>query len=145
MDLSGLKWPAIIVLVVFVIWLGTSGGVSFMVNNFTKAVPGESESRDKTDEAGLSRVGTFLLATFRYDWAIEVFETSMERYGESGANYWYNVFQRTWCYEHLEDYRTSYNILQELIAVNANSLDSRIPVNDALILRANKLKEVHML
>ena len=103
MDLSGLKWPIIIAVVVGVIWLGTSGGVSFMVNNFTKAVPGENPGRDKTDEAGLTRIGGYLMMTFRYGWAIDVMETAMDRYPD-GANRVYNYYRTAKCYEKLDDY-----------------------------------------
>jgi len=145
MDLSGLKWPIIFIVVAVVIWLGTSGGVSFMVKNFTKATPGESETRDKTDEGGLTRISGFLLMTFRYEWSLEVAEMAMDRYGEDGAHFWYNKYRTARCYEKIEDYQKSYTILQELIAANAHDLDSEVPDNDTLRLRAEKLKEVHEL
>ncbi len=145
MDLSGLKWPAIFVVVVAVIWLGTSGGVSFMVDNFVKATPGENPGRDKSDEAGLTRVAGFLVMTFRYEWALEVSELAIERYGQTGANYWNNKHRISRCYEKLEDYQKSYTILQELMAANAHDIDDRVPDNENLRLRAEKLKEVHEL
>lgn len=145
MDLSGLKWPVIILVIVAVGWLCTSGGVNFMVNNFTKATPGEDEKRDKTDEAGLTRVAGFLMKTFRYEWALDVMEQAMDRYGEDGANYWYNKYRTAKCYEKIEDYQRSHTILQELIAANAHDLDERVPENDNIKLRAEKLKETHEL
>ena len=57
MDLSGLKWPIIIAAVVGIGWLATSGGINWMVGNFTKATPGIDEQQDKVAEVGLSRVG----------------------------------------------------------------------------------------
>lgn len=145
MDLSRFKWPLIIVAVCFVIWLGTSGGVNYMVGNFTKATVGQDAARDKTDEAGLTRVAGFLLYTFRYEGANQVMQMAIERYGEDGANYWFNVYRTAKCYEKFGDYQRSYDILQELIAANASTLDDRVPNNDNLTLRANKLKEVHEL
>ena len=89
MDLSGLKWPIIIVVVVGVGWLLSSGGTNYMYKNFTTAEVGADPARDKTDEAGLSRLGGFMLKTFRYEKAEEVFATAVSRYPD-GANVWYN-------------------------------------------------------
>jgi len=145
MDLSGLKWPLIIAVIVLIGWLMSSGGVNFMVNKFSAATPGNDIERDKTDEAGLSKVAGYLLFLWRYEKAAAVMELSMDRYGEVGANYWHNYYRLVKCYEKMKDYQRSYNILQELIAVNASQFDDRVPENDNLSLRATKLKEVHEL
>jgi len=144
MDLSGLKWPLIIVVVVFFGWLGTSGGVNWMVNNFTQATPGVDLTKDATDEAGLSKVATYLTYLWRYERAAGVLETMMERYPH-GAHYWYGMYRLSTCYERMGMYQEAYNLLNQLIDTTANSLDDRIPENDNLSLKAAKLRETHEL
>ena len=145
MDLSGLKWPLIIVVIVAIAWLLSSGGTSFMVSKFTAATPGEDANRDKIDEVGLSRVGGYLLKMWRYDKAAAVFQMAIDRYGPQGPNYWYNIYRQAKCYEKMEQWQTSYNVLMSLIAANAHQYDDRVPINENLQLRAAKLKEVHQL
>lgn len=145
MDLSGLKWPLIIGVVLFIGWLGTSGGVNWMVNNATKAQPGVDAKRDELDEATLTRVGGYLLYLWRYDRAREVMETAIARYGTAGKNYYYNYYRIVACYERVQRYQCAYNVLQELIAMQAWNYDARVPDLDNLSLRASKLKEVHEL
>lgn len=142
MDLSGLKWPLIIVVIVGIGFLASSPGVDYMVRNFTKATPGADVDRDKIDEAGLTRVAGYLLYLWRYERAMQVMQMALERYPD-GPNYWYNKYRIARCLDRLKKYRASYDVLQELMNVNASQLDSRIPGNDNLRLRANKLKEVH--
>jgi tetratricopeptide (TPR) repeat protein len=145
MDLSGLKWPLIIVIVVGVGWLMTSGGITYMVNNFTKVTPGQDVERDKVDEAGLTRVGGYLLLMWRYQKAADVMQTSIDRYGPSGANYWHNLYRVAKCYDRMGQYQQSYDVLQQLITANASQYDDRVPENDNLSLRASKLKEMYEL
>lgn len=145
MDLSGLKWPVIIVVIVAIVWLLSSGGVAWMVNNFTKATPGQDVARDKTDEAGLTRVGGYLLMLWRYEKAANVMETAIQRYGENGANYWYNLYRLAKCYERMDRNQESYNLLMDLAAANASQYDKRVAENDNLSLRAGKLKEMYEL
>ena len=145
MDLSGLKWPLIILIVIGIGWLLSSGGVNYMINNFTEATPGEDLERDKIDEAGLTRVGGYLLMLWRYEKAAQVFRTAINRYGEDGANYWYNIYRLAKCLDRMDQYQKSYNRLQELIKANASQYDDRVPNNDNLSLRAQKLKEIHEL
>jgi hypothetical protein len=145
MDLSGLKWPIIIALVVGGIWLCTAGGTEFLFSTFTKATPGEDVGRDARDEAGLRKLGTFLMMTFRYGHALDVMETSMERYGESGADYWHNYYRSARCYEKLKEFGASHAILRELVAQEAWLYDERVPGFNTLKLRADKLQEVHQL
>lgn len=145
MDLSGLKWPIIIVVVVGIGFLASSPGVDFMINSFTKAAPGADPARDRRDEAGLTRVAGYLLYQWRYERSLETMETAIQRYGSSGANYWYNKYRMAKCLERLNRFQESYTILQELIAAKAHDIDSRVADNDNLRLRATKLKEVHNL
>ncbi len=143
MDLSGLKWPLIIVIVVAIGWLMSSGGVNYMYGNFTKATPGEDVERDKVDEAGLTKLGGYLMLLWRWEKARNVMEESVRRYGDSGANFWYNKYRLAKCYDRLEKYKVSYSILQFLISNNAHEYDERVANNDNLSLRAAKLKEVY--
>ncbi len=145
MDLSGLKWPIIIVVIVGVGFLASSPGINYMVNNFTKATPGQDEERDKIDEAGLTRVAGYLLYLWRYERSLAVMQLAIDRYGPDGANYWYNKYRMARCLDRLERYQQSYNVLQELMAADAQQYDSRVADNDTLRLRASKLKEMHNL
>ena len=142
MDLSGLKWPIIIVVVVAIGWLFTSGGVSWMITNFTKSVPGEDAARDARDEAGLTRIGGYLLIMWRYEKAADVLNMAVERY-PNGKNYWYNAYRNAKCEEKMEHYQKAYNILQLCMQSSAGDYDERIPSNDNLALRAAKLKELY--
>lgn len=145
MDLSGLKWPIIIVVVIFLGWLGTSGGINWMVNNATAAEVGQDAERDTLDEATLTKVGGYLMTLWKYEKAIEVMETSIMRYGPAGQNYYYNYYRLVRCYERLDQNQKAYNIIQELIGMNAWEQDSRVADYDNLNLQAQKLKELHEL
>lgn len=145
MDLSGLKWPIIIVVVVAVGWLFTSGGVDWMISQSTKATVGTDAAKDEFDEAMLSRIGGYLMFQWRYAKAAECFNKARERYGESGKNYWYNTYRLVRCYERMQEYATSVQILDYLISSGASQLDKRVPENDNLALTKNKLLETHEL
>ena len=145
MDLSGLKWPAIILVVVAVGWLASSGGVNYMVTSFTKAVPGQDAARDATDEAGLTKVGGYLMYLLRYEKALEVMNTAVARYGTQGKNYYYNQYRMAKCLEKLGRMQESYNILRDLTDIDATKYDERVPNADVLRARAAKLKEVNNL
>lgn len=145
MDLSGLKWPLIIGVVVLVGWLGTSPGVNYMFGQYTKTVVGTDATRDASDEAGLSRLGGYCMRTFQYQKAIDIFEESLNRYGQNGKNYWYNLYRLVRCYEKIGDFQEAYNILRSLERNDAQTFDMRVPNRDNLALRAQKLKEVHEL
>jgi len=73
-----------------------------------------------------------------------VYETAISRYPD-GKNVWYNKYQMARCADKLSDYRKEVNILRELMDANAHSIDERVPVNDNLRLRADKLVEMHEL
>ncbi len=143
MDLSGLKWPLIILVVVGVGWLASSGGVNYMVTSFTKATPGADAAKDATDEAGLTRVGGYLMYLLRYEKAAGVMQLAIDRYGTTGKNYWYNQYRIAKCLEKMGQPQMGYNVLQELIAADARQYDDRIPNLDVLRARASKLKEVN--
>jgi len=155
MDLSFLKWPIIIVVVLGGAWLLSDGGVNYMEKRFTADQPGKDAQVDKADEAGLSRLGAFLMFTFRYKHADQIFQKCAQRY-PNGANYWLNLFRRARLQEKLAGgtsdpqkskmfYQASLDILVHLIKVNAHEKDDRVPNNDILRLRADKLAEVHEL
>ncbi|MCK5861057.1 MAG: hypothetical protein KAH38_01140 [Candidatus Hydrogenedentes bacterium] len=143
MDLSGLKWPIIIVVVVGIGFLATSPGINYMVTKFTTAVPGQDVERDKIDEMGLTRVGGYLLYLFKYQKAKAVMQMSIDRYGPGGANYWYNKYRIVRCLEKMKQYEVAHSVLQELVTNDAKQYDKRVPNNDNLRMRASKLKAVH--
>lgn len=145
MDLSGLKWPAIILVLVGIFWLGTSGGVNYMVSKYTSHTPGQNPQQDAIDEAGLTRVGYYLISTLQFGKAASVIQLALDRYGQAGANYWINVYRLATCMDRLERYQEAYDLLQILIGADAQQYDERIPNVDVLRARAAKLKEVHEL
>ncbi len=145
MDLSGLKWPIVIVVVVGLGWLFTSGGVNWMISQATKATPGVDPERDKLDEATLSRVGGYVMFMWNYQKAKECFDLVRDRYGESAPNYWYNTYRLVRCHERMGDYATAVEILTYLIDNGASQYDKRVPENDNLGLTRNKLNETHEL
>lgn len=145
MDLSWLKWPLIILLIVGIVFLATSPGINYMVGRFTRAVPGQDSGKDARDEAGLSRIGGYLLYLWRYQRAYEVMKTAVDRYGESGANYWHNKYRMAKCLEKMGRMQESVRLLEELMAANAHENDKRVAENENLRLRITRLKEVHEL
>jgi tetratricopeptide (TPR) repeat protein len=145
MDLSGLKWPLIIAAVVGIGWLASSGGVSWMQSNFTKHEVGADPERDKLDEAGLSRLATYVLYLWKYEKAKELMELAIDRYGDQGANYWFNVYRLSTCNERLGNYEKAVEDIDYLIQNNAETMDDRVPTNDNLALKAAKIREVNEL
>jgi hypothetical protein len=145
MDLSGLKWPLIIVVVVVLGWLVSEGGVNFMFKKFTETpVDQQSEAKQVSYEAGLSRLGGFLLLTLRISKAEEVLSEAVVRYPE-GENALHNQYRLAKCYEKLGQYRKCAAILRDLRDLDAHDYDDRIPEADVLQLRIDKLAEVHEL
>ncbi|MBI4559987.1 MAG: tetratricopeptide repeat protein [Candidatus Hydrogenedentes bacterium] len=144
MDLSKFKWPVIILVVVVVLWLMSNGGVDYMFRSFTENTPGEDAARDAADESGLSKLGGFLMYTFRYEKAMKVFEVAIERY-PNGPNRIYNYYRLAKCYEKMDRYAESSNILRDLMYMGAHDKDDRVPQYDVLKLRRDKLIEVHEL
>lgn len=144
MDLSGLKWPAVIAGVVVLGWLLSSGGVTYMEKKFTANAPGRNAEMDAVNEAGLSRLGGYCLMLFKYERARDIYHTAITMFPE-GKNIWWNQYQMARCVEKLDDYQGCVDLLRELIAVEAHSIDARVPNNDALRLRVEKLVEMHEL
>lgn len=145
MDLSGLKWPVIILVIIGIGWLASSGGVNYMHKSFTKATPGVDAARDATDEAGLTRLANYLLYLWRYDKAETVLNDIFDRYGRTGKNYYLNSYRLALVYEKQKRFQEAYNVLQELIGEEAGEIDDRVPNRDNLSLRASKLKELYEL
>lgn len=143
MDLSKLKWPIIIFLVVLVVWLTTDPGVDFMYAHYRRD-PGDDAKRAERYEAGLSRLGGFLLTTLRYQKAEYVFQDVLELYPE-GKNFWFNLYRLARVEEKLGKYPQAVEILRMLMAENAHAKDGRVPHNDVLKPRRDKLIAVHEL
>lgn len=143
MDLSGLKWPLIIIAVVGIGWLGTSGGVKWMYGNFTEAQPGADAAQDLRDEAGLTKLAGYTYHLWKWEKTIVIIQTAFDRYGDQAPNYLFNLERMSNCYDRLGEYQTSYDILQQLMNMNAHDYDERVANNDELALRANKLKEMY--
>lgn len=143
MDLSGLKWPAIILVVAIVGWLLSSGGVNWMIGNFSKSTVGQDAKRDIRDEAGLSRVGGFLYSTWRWEKAAYVFDLARSRYSTTGKNYYYNTYRLARCYDRLKRYQETVNLYRELSGVEAHSIDRRVPYTDSIIKWTQELVEMH--
>lgn len=144
MDLSKVKWVVLAVVVIGGIFLVTEPGVNYMIGRFSATTSGADAKRDELNEAGLSRVGTFLMMTGRYAKADEVFDLAYEKF-PNGVNADYNYFRQARCAEKKKDFERAVRILEDLIAANAHSKDPRIPESDALRLRADKLIETHEL
>ena len=142
MDLSRFKWPVIILLVIGVFWLFSSAGINFMHNKFTKVTPGQDAKVDKATEAGLSRLGGFLIKTFRYEKGLGVLTDACTMYPE-GANYWYNQYRMAKCLEKMDRVDEALQILDTLHANDIHTVDDRVPPADVLKLRIDKLQEVH--
>jgi tetratricopeptide (TPR) repeat protein len=144
MDLSWLKWPIVILIVVGGLWLISSSGIRFMYNRFTQATPGQNSEQDARDERGLTNLGNFLMKTLRYDKAEHVMQTAVERYPE-GKNVLLNQYRLVKLAEKRGDYENAVLLLEYLIQVNANEMDERVPPNDNLRLRADTLRETQEL
>jgi tetratricopeptide (TPR) repeat protein len=145
MDLSWLKWPSIVLVVALVFWLLSSGGVNFMYNKFTSTPPGENAEVDKRNEAGLTKLGNYLMKTLRYSRAEEVIQRAVDDYGPEADHYWLNVYRLVRLAEKREDYEHAVELLEYLIDQDAPSRESSIPQIENLEARVEKLIEVHEL
>lgn len=144
MDLSRLKWPLIIGLVILAWWIISDPGVDFMRNQYLKGTPGENAEADVTNEAGLSRLGGFLLKTLRYQRANQVFMDALTLYPQ-GKNALYNQYRLAKCKEKLGEIEESILLLRDLEEIDAHSIDNRVAESSNLKLRADKLMEQHEL
>ncbi len=144
MDLSFLKWPIIIGVIAVVVFLASNPGVDFMVKKFSADTPGVDAKKDEINEAGLSRVGGYCLRLVKYKKADEIFNLAVSRY-PNGKNALYNKYRMVRCAEKMGKYQRAVNIMRELMAANASTVDSRVADNDNLNLRAEKLIEMHEL
>lgn len=144
MDLSKLKWPIIIIVVVGLGWLMTSPGVNFLFKKYTEAEVGADPEQDKRDEAGLTKLSGYLIKTFQYEKATEVIEKAIERYSD-GEDSYYNYYRLVKCYEKAERYQEASDILGMLIQWNSSEHDNRVPIDNNLKLRRTKLIEIHEL
>ena len=152
MDLSFLKWPLIIVVVGFVLWLFTAGGTSWMEGKLLGYTPGESTEADVRNESQLSSLAGYYSKTLRYQKAVEVFNKTMERYPE-GKNYYYNLYRVSRLEEAmgdatgervamLEHYQTALDILRFLIENDIHATDERVPEVEVLRHRWEDIAEV---
>lgn len=144
MDLSILKWPLIILVVAGVGWLLTEGGVNYMYNSFTEGAVGEDVQKDEFNESGLYRLGGYLMMTFRYARAAEVYEASVDRY-PNGENYWMAYYNLARAYEKLEKYQQAVDILGYLRNEDGDQHDERVPDVQTLTFRLETLVEMHQL
>jgi tetratricopeptide (TPR) repeat protein len=142
MDLTWLKWVVIVVVVGGGIWIFTSGGIGFMESKFSR--PASTPEAERVNEAGLSKLGGFLLMTIRYDRAGDVFEKAVGHYPQR-ANVYYNYYRLVKCYEKTGRYQRAADVLGDLARLNAHALDERVPESSNLEFRRNRLIEVHEL
>ena len=144
MDLSRLKWPLIIIVVVGVGWLVTDGGVKYLRAKFTEGEVGVDPKQDEYNEAGLSKLAGFLMFTFRYASAEEVLLDAMERYPE-GKNFLHNKYRLAKCAEKQGRYDECVQHLVELRDMDAHQYTDEVPEHDILQRRIDNLVEVHEL
>jgi deoxyhypusine synthase len=143
MDLSWAKFPIIIAVVLGIGWLGTSGGVNYMHNKFAVEATEDAE-QNKLNEAGLTRLASFLLKTFRYEKADEVLSDAINFYPE-GKNALWNQYRLAKAKEKQAKYQETIMLLAQLKNMEAFSYDDRIPDTETLQLRIDKLAETHEL
>jgi tetratricopeptide (TPR) repeat protein len=122
----------------------SSSGVNYMFNKFTAGTPGADAKKDEINELGLSRLGGYCLSLFKYDKAMSIFQTALARYPQ-GKNALFIKYRMARCAEKLKDYSQAVDLLKELMDANAHATDDRVPNNDNLDLRAEKLIEMHEL
>lgn len=145
MDLSFLKWPILILVIVGGGWLVSEGGINYMINRFSQGTVGQDEARDRTNELGLSRIAGFLIFTFRYEKADQVLSHLTTRHTpDTGAqHYWHNLYRLALCKERLGRQDQAVMILRNLAHANAHQYDDRVPGYEVLRLRAERLMEAH--
>lgn len=142
MDLSRFKWPLIIIFVFLVGWLLTNPGVNFMHQRLVDRPVGESAEADKATEAGLTRLGWFLIRTFRYQKARQVLDDAIDLY-PNGENVLLNHYRLAKVEEKLGNYAEAVRLLRYLEDIDAHSHDPDVPESSNLKLRADKIMEMH--
>jgi len=143
MDLSWAKFPIIILVIFGLGWLVSSGGVTYMHNKFAVEA-GEDEKQNELNEAGLTRLASFLMKTLRYEKGGQVLEDAISLY-PNGKNALFNQYRLAKAYEKQQDYVKCLTLLDQLWQMEAHQYDDRIADNDALRLRMEKLAETHEL
>ena len=142
MDLSKLKWVIIAAIVIGGGWLVTEGGINWIFDNATEADPGNDPEKDENDESTLSRVGGFLMATFRYEKAKKFYQTAIDRY-PGGEKVWWNYYQVARCEEKLYNYQRAADILHMLWLEDAHQHDKRVDGQSTLKRRLDLLIELN--
>lgn len=141
MDLSGLKWPLILMLVAVLVFLVSTPGIDFMFNQFS-ADPGDDALRARRYEEALSRLGGFCILSLRLEKGRMILEYALEHYPD-GANAYFNKYRLYRIYRKLGRMETAVKILDTLLDENAHAKDHRVPSNDVLELERNKLIELY--
>jgi hypothetical protein len=142
MNLSWLKWVAIVAVVVGVGFIFTSAGTSFVYNRATGDTPGVNATTDKSHEAMLSKYAGFLMATFRYSDAKKFYMAAIQRY-PAGANRYWNRYQLARAHEKLDENKEAAELLLYLWEEDAIQYDARVANKNELKLRIEKLIEVN--
>ncbi len=141
MDLSKLKWPLIVAAIAGIIWLTTDPGVDYLYRRYS-GDPGGDPERAERNEAALSRLAGFLMATLRFQRAEYVLEDVLHMYPE-GKNGTYNLYRLSRVKGKLHKYEEAVKILDALVEQNAHAIDERVPENSVLQYRRTTLVEVH--
>jgi len=107
MDMTKIVWAVVVVVILGGGWLFTTGGMNKAYEQATKNLVGNNPEQDVIDEAVLSKYGGYNLSLFRYEQAKRFYSTSINRYGPTGKNYWWNLQQLALCEENMENPQAS--------------------------------------
>ncbi len=144
MDLSFLKWPIIILVVGGIAFGLSTPGVNYVYEKTMDKPVGQNDNDDTYNEMVLSKIGGYLLSTFRYEFANKAYNSAINRYPD-GVNAWWNYYQMARTLEKMEKWEQAVDILAMLRDEDAEQYDGRVPNTDILNLRMMKLIEVHEL
>lgn len=142
MNLSWLKWVAIVAVVFGIGFIFTSAGSSVVYNYATSGTHGVDPAKDKSKEAMLSKYAGFLMATFRYTDAKKFYMGAIQNY-PAGANRYWNRYELARAHEKLDENKEAAEILVKLWEEDAIQYDRRVANKDELKLRIQKLIEVN--
>jgi hypothetical protein len=145
MDMTKIVWAVVVVVILGGGWLFTTGGMNKAYEQATKNLVGNNPEQDVIDEAVLSKYGGYNLSLFRYEQAKKFYSTSINRYGPTGKNYWWNLQQLALCEENMENPQASVTILYNLWLEDGDAYDERVSNRDQLALRITKLVELNEL